>query len=273
MALFGARNQNETSWSNLASPVRVFYDHHISAYVAVNLKEWGGRWYYFAGRYYDQANQLLISKLLGKGDTYIDIGANLGIHTLAASKIVGDNGLVIAIEPNPDAYSHLLAHLVMNRITNVRPFNVGLSDTAGDLDLRGLSEHTGTFTFREVSQSTRSVKVPVVLGDQIIDKNILRGRVLVKVDTEGFEHRVIRGLNGLMSYRDVGFVIEVTDQWLRETGSSAQDLYAELRRHGFQSYRVKLAYSWFRPVLKLEHVDLPPSEQHDALFLRTGVLR
>jgi FkbM family methyltransferase len=273
LALFGGRNQDDASWKSLDSPVRVFFDRHIQAYVAVTLKEWGGRWYYFAGRYYDQANQILIRKLLGKGDTYIDIGANLGIHTLAASGIVGDHGLVIAVEPNPEAYSHLMAHLVMNRITNVRSFNVGLSDSAGELELKGTGEHTGTFTFRTVPESTHSVKVPMVPGDQIIDTSILRKRVLVKVDTEGFEHRVIRGLKGLMSYPDIGFVIEVTDQWLRETGSSAGDLYAELRKEGFQSYGVRLAYSWFRPVLKLEPVDVPSSDEHDALFIRPGFLK
>lgn len=273
LSLFGARNQDDTSWNKLTYPVRVFFDRHISAYVAVTLKEWGGRWHYFTGKYYDQANQLLIRKLLGEGDTYIDIGANLGIHTLAASRVVGDKGLVIAVEPNPEAYSHLMAHLVINRVTNVRPFNVGLSDSAGDLELRGSSEHTGTFTFRAASQSTRSVKVPVILGDQIIDKSILQKRVLVKVDTEGFEHRVIRGLKELMFYKEVGFVIEVTDQWLRETGSSAVELYAELRKHGFRPYRVRLVYSWFRPVLKLDPVDTPPSDQHDILFVRSGYLK
>jgi len=273
LALFGARDQDDTSWNCLAFPARVFYDCQISAYVAVTLKEWGGRWYYFAGRYYDQANQLLIRKMLSDGDTYIDIGANLGIHTLAASRVVGDNGLVIAVEPNPEAFSHLSAHLLINRIVNVRSFNVGLSDRSGEMELKGTSDHTGTFTFRSVPQSTYSVKVPVISGDQIINKGILRQRVLVKVDTEGFEHRVIRGLKGLMSYRDIGFVIEVTDQWLRETGSSAQDLYAELRQQGFQSYRVRLAYSWFRPKLKLDLVDIPSSGQHDALFVRPGFLQ
>lgn len=273
LALFGARSQYDTSWNNLASPVRVFFDRHISAYVAVTLKEWGGRWHYFTGRYYDQANQLLIHKLLRSGDTYVDIGANLGIHSLAASRVVGDDGLVIAVEPNPDTCSHLKSHLVINQIRNVRVFNVGLSDTAGDLELNGLSKHTGTFTFRPVSKSIHSVKVPVLVGDHIIDKSTFHRRVLVKVDTEGFEHHVIRGLKELMSYNDVGFVVEITDEWLRETGSSAEELYAEFRKQGFRPYHVRVAYSWFRPILKLDALEHPAAGQHDTLFVRPGYLK
>ena len=273
LALFGARNQDDASWNNLPAPVRVFFDQDISAYVVVNLREWGGRWYYFSGRYYDRANQLLIRKCLKAGDTYIDIGANLGIHTLAASRAVGKRGLVIAVEPNPEAFSQLTAHLIINQITNVRSFNVGLSDRSAELELKGSSDHSGTFTFREVQHSAHSVKVSVVPGDQLIDKSILRQRVLVKVDTEGFEHHVIRGLKELLSYTDIGLVIEVTDQWLRETGSSAKDLYAELRKCGFQSYGIRVGYSWFRPVLELHPVDVPPSDQHDALFVRPGFLQ
>ena len=217
-------------------------------------------------------NPLLIHKLLKRGDTYIDIGANLGVHTMAASRVVGDTGMVMAVEPNPHTFAHLQAHLTINRITNVRAFNVGLSDTNGELELKGDSEHTGKYTFRDVSDCMYSAKVPVLPGDQLIDKSLLRQRVLVKIDVEGFEHRVVRGLTELMTYPDIGFVVEVTDQWLRETGSSAADLYAEFQKNDFKPYLVSLHYSWFRPVLEIRHLETPPDGQCDILFVRPGYL-
>ncbi len=273
LGLFGARLQEDVSWNNLTFPVRVFFDRQLSAYMAVNLRDWGGRWYYFTGKYFDQMNQLLIHKLLGEGDTYIDIGANVGVHTITASRVVGERGFVIAIEPHPTTFSYLKAHLVINRITNVSSRNVGLSDSAGELELSSANERSGAFSFRSVAQRRHIVKVPVVVGDQIIDKSLLRNRVLVKVDTEGFEHHVLRGLKELMCYKEIGFVIEVTDLWLRETGSSAAELYAELKEQGFQAYNLRLVYSWLRPVLALEPSSVPPLNQRDILFVRAGFLK
>jgi FkbM family methyltransferase len=246
----------------------VFFDSDISAYIAVTLEDWGGRWYYFTGRYYDLANRLLIKKFLRKGDTYIDIGANLGMHTIAASRAVGVGGRVVAIEPNPEAMTHLRSQLVINGISNVTLVNAGLSDKAGQLILSGADDHTGTFTLRPIPKSLHAIEVPVFKGDDVLGKMQLPGRTLVKIDTEGHEHHVVRGLKGLMSHGDVGFVVEVTDQWLRQTGSSAAQLYDEFRKFGFSAFGVEIGYNFFRPTLRLTAIDVPPEGQHDVFFTR-----
>jgi FkbM family methyltransferase len=265
---FGLRAQQDDSWLAHPRPRRVFFDRDIGAYVAVDLREWGGRWHYFTRRYYDQKNRLLVQMMLRPGDTYLDVGANLGMHTLAAARVVGPKGLVIAVEPNPAVFAHLQAHLAINGITCAHGENVGLSDTCGELVLSGASAHTGEFTFRTLDHPLCTVRVPVVVGDQLLAKYPPQGRVLVKIDTEGYEHHVLRGLRGLAARLDVAFSVEITDEWLRQTGSSAKQLFQEMHALGFESYQLAVRYKRLRPFPRLVACPEPLGCQFDALFVR-----
>jgi FkbM family methyltransferase len=274
LAMVGGRDQHDPAWLTHPNPHRVFYDRNIRAYVAADLREWGGRWHYFTGRYYDQANRLLAEKVLSPGDTYIDVGANVGLQTMAAARLVGPQGTVIAIEPNPATFALLQAHVRINGFTHVRLLKVGLSDRSGTLRLANDSNHSGTFTFRNIPNIVESVEVPVVTGDEALTPILNRStrRILVKIDTEGFEHLVLRGLENLIAWPNVAFVVEVTDEWLRQTSSSAADLYAQMHVQGYQSYGMSVHYTWFRPALRLWVQPVPVEGQHDVLFARQNYL-
>jgi FkbM family methyltransferase len=254
----------------MKNPRRVFYDRSIGSYISADLREWGGRWHYFTGRYYDQENRLLVQKFLKAGDTYIDIGANVGVQTLAAARVVGPSGVVVAAEPNPTTFSTLRAHVVLNGFTNVQLFNVGLSDKPATLTLANDSNHPGTFTFRSISNAVASVDVPVVVGDELlagVQRNP-KARTLVKIDTEGHEHHVLRGLKGLIATENVAFIVEVTDEWLRAAGSSAEQLYGEMKGQGYQAFSPSVHYPMLRPAVRLREMTEVPTGQHDVFFAR-----
>lgn len=67
------------------------------------------------------------SSNLRKGDTVIDIGASIGEFSVLASRIVGNNGKVISIEPSPDDFNTLLKNLKTNLCNNVMPLNLVIS--------------------------------------------------------------------------------------------------------------------------------------------------
>jgi hypothetical protein len=64
---------------------RVFYDNYLQAYVSVDIGDWACRAHYFKGIYHDRTVPLLIDRLLSDGGTFVDVGANRGIHALYAS--------------------------------------------------------------------------------------------------------------------------------------------------------------------------------------------
>lgn len=108
-----------------ASPERVVHDRWIGAQFCVELSEWTGRWHYFSGRYYDVAHFLLLRQQLQPGDTYLDVGANRGVHSVSAATVVGPSGRVICVE-NPATVTVLRCHLEMNGVTNALVLPVGL---------------------------------------------------------------------------------------------------------------------------------------------------
>ena len=76
------------------------------------------------------------SRNIRKGDTLIDIGAGVGEFAVLASKLVGNNGKVIAIEPSPDDFNTLLMNLKNNFCNNVIPLNMAISDKREKIKLQ-----------------------------------------------------------------------------------------------------------------------------------------
>ena len=272
--------QYDRIWAKAPRRHRIFFDKTLQAYVYADLGVWSGRGHYFRGEYHDAVNRLLIQEYLTDGDTYIDVGANYGIHTLCACRTVGLNGQVMSFEPNPLVYEMHKALLTINRITNCAAYNLGLSDSNGKLTMYGheneLTDHTGTFSFRSMSGARTKIReVPVSTGDEILKNTRLTGRILVKIDTEGFEHHVIRGLDKLLvDYDDLGLAVEVTDEWLRQTGSSAAELFEHMNSRGFNAYTPVLR--WHRimtQVLHFQPMEGPADQfQYNVLFAREEFL-
>src|ERR1035441_2630608 len=114
----GGGTQNDRRWQLARHRHRMFHDKVIGAYISADLAQWGDRWHYYTGRYRDRLNQLVIRQVLQPGDLYVDVGANVGMHSLLASHRVGANGRVVAIEPNPTTFRALQLHAMLNNVDN-----------------------------------------------------------------------------------------------------------------------------------------------------------
>ena len=79
----------------------------------------------------DEINYM--SSVLEKGDIFIDVGANIGLFSLIASKKVGNDGLVISFEPSPTTYKRFIENIELNSYENIDARNIGLSDKKEEL--------------------------------------------------------------------------------------------------------------------------------------------
>jgi FkbM family methyltransferase len=250
---------------------RVFYDHFLQSYVSVDLGDWACRAHYFKGIYYDRTVPLLIDRILSGGGTFVDVGANRGIHTLYASKKLSTSGVVYAFEPHPVTFDVLKAHLTINSINNCSAFNIGISKEEGTLNLNMFADqHSGTCSFVNSNNVFESVSVPVKKLDNVLDIKSIKGPLLVKIDVEGFEHQVLQGMENLLERPDINLVCEITDQWLRQADSSAASLFEFLRSRGFSAYLPKITYkNIFKENLELILLnDVPNDRQFDVVFIR-----
>jgi len=236
----------------------------------LDLDHWSQRATYYHGRFYDLAAQRLIHKLLSTGDTFVDVGANIGMLTLSAARTVGPSGTVLAFEPNPESRKRLVAHVAMNDLGHVKVMDHALSFERGTSTLTMPTASSGRSTLRDSQgQAVQSYEVSTALLDDFADAIEQDGRTMIKVDTEGFELNVLKGAESVLSRSNVCVLVEVTDAWLRELGQSAEELFSFMADRGYRPYHAWMQPRGLRQHLVIEPVTLPgPHHQFDALFVR-----
>jgi len=139
---------------------------------------------------------------LGRGDVFYDVGSQIGLFTVPVSKVVGEEGRVIAFEPEHKAYDGLLAHLGLNGLLNVRVFKKGLGDKnySGRLFVGGAACPSLVVHEGDSEQQRAAEEVDVVQGDWLVRTEGLPIPRALKIDVEGFEYSVLRGLQQTLAH-------------------------------------------------------------------------
>jgi FkbM family methyltransferase len=142
----------------------------------------------------------LFRQLCTLGDAVIEVGANIGTHTLAFSQMVGRQGRIYAFEPQRIIFQTLCANMALNNIENVESFQLAASDKAGHLFLPDIQYNVeGNFGAIEMNRFKDGVKVPVVALDELLELPNGRPLKLIKIDVEGMEHGVISGAKQMIA--------------------------------------------------------------------------
>jgi FkbM family methyltransferase len=157
-----------------------------------------------------------IAGRLKPGDTFVDVGANIGYHTLLAAHRLGREGRVVAIESSPKIYRLLQESLADNGSPGVvRTVNRAASDAVGELALyEGPAQNIGlstTVATRGLPSEGTISAAP--LADLLEPEEISTAR-LVKIDVEGAEVAVLRGMKEFLDRcsRDVEVIVELSPQ-------------------------------------------------------------
>ncbi|MEJ2121416.1 MAG: FkbM family methyltransferase [Alphaproteobacteria bacterium] len=146
---------------------------------------------------YSQHEFALFEYLCGAGDVVVEVGANIGAHTLGLARHVGPGGRVVAVEPQPVVFQTLCGNMAINSITNVDCLNLALSDAPGHVtvpivdyggqgNFGGISVHHAA----DVAAKAPGHKVEARRLDDVFDYPRLK---LLKIDVEGMEAAVLRG--------------------------------------------------------------------------------
>jgi FkbM family methyltransferase len=139
---------------------------------------------------------------------------------------------------NPRMVERLRRTLLANRITDVQIRHAALSDREGRAELREFDAHAGWGTIAAAgpdgATQTASWSVPCHRGDALLA--LPDGPLVLKIDVEGHEAKVLRGLEATIAHRKPLVFVEVVDRHQRQDGSSAAELCGELERHGYRGY-------------------------------------
>ena len=151
------------------------------------------------GEYAEQEGVFLAS-LLRTGDNVVEVGANIGSHTVGLAQKVGQQGRVIAIEPQPVIHQYLCANLALNSLFNVTTHNCGCGASEETLTIPPIDYAAQTqqnFGGVSLLRSQEGIPVKVFPLDQLAGE--LPSLRLLKIDVEGMEGEVIKGASDLIS--------------------------------------------------------------------------
>ena len=138
--------------------------------------------------------EALLQRVL-PGDVYWDIGASIGLYACVLADAVGPTGQVVAFEPEARSHAKLLRNVALNELKNVNVQAVALGD-ASSRGVLQVSENTssGTHSMYAPSNGASVQEIEVTTGDALRAALGLRVPTVLKVDVEGGEEEVIRGL-------------------------------------------------------------------------------
>jgi len=160
----------------------------------------------------------LYRRHIAPGSVAIDVGANLGIHTLVLSRCVGAAGRVIAYEPRAPIHQRLQANLALNHADNVVTKPCGLGERTETVRF---DDHAGEFNIgkgRVAPQGGSTIDVRT-LDEELRD---LRGPVsLIKIDVEGAELAVLKGARETLQRHQPALLIEYNPGAYRLTDITA----------------------------------------------------
>lgn len=135
----------------------------------------------------------MLFRALQPGDCIYDIGASVGLYTVFLAKVVGEQGKVIAFEPERYSFGRLHEHVKLNGLTNVRIHCLALGDRTDQGKLY-MPDKRGRYFSLQSHGEANGDRTEVVAGDFFVEAGNLPLPRAVKIDVEGHEHAVLRGL-------------------------------------------------------------------------------
>lgn len=188
----------------------------------------------WAGRY--ERNTLsLLRALFAKGAHFLDVGAHVGYFSVAAAATLETGGQVHAFEPDPALYDLLRENLGPYSHANAWHAAVGSSNGRVMFFPSVVAGESGWGTVYRVDVIQREQReVDGMALDSWAEKHRLpRGPLVVKIDAEGAEKKILEGAQALIRRRDVAVLCETNEVCLRRDGSSVQDLVEWLHARTF----------------------------------------
>lgn len=154
----------------------------------------------------------ILLRELSKGDIFIDVGAWMGPYTMVAAKLVGKQGYVYAIEPDPIAAKMLKRNIYLNKLNNVSIAPIAIADNDDKIKI-------GTYNSKQFGNSATTIDCRAMNGEcvEIVESKTLPSFVesndihpnLIKIDIEGGEYKLFKGAKNFIIRERPKLILEI----------------------------------------------------------------
>lgn len=179
---------------------------------------------------------------LQEDDLFYDVGANVGVYSVLASKV--KKATTVCFEPLPETYEKLLDNLTINRLDNVISYNIGLSFEKSKLYF---TKDKDTMNRVSIENTKNTEEVDVDTLDNMSEKHGIPK--VIKVDVEGFEFNVLKGAKNILQSEELEVIILELNGSGEKFGFNDDEIHQSLMELGFEA----CTYNPFeRKIIRLE---------------------
>ena len=181
----------------------------------------------------------ILAAALGRGGTFLDVGANHGTYSMLLAPVVGPEGRVLAFEPQPELAALIRRSFSANSHGHAAVIEVGCSDGPGTVSFYRPVENSGSASMYRDSpggpvRDTVTIRIDAL--DRLLANESLPGRLAMKLDVEGAEVATLRGAVRTLRAKRPLIVFEMNADSLHASGHTVADLAAALREAGYEEF-------------------------------------
>lgn len=180
-------------------------------------------------------------QVIKAGDLAIDIGANLGYHTVTMGELVGNDGSVISFEPQRIIFQQLNCNVFLNGLGNVYTFPYALGENKGEVFIEepnyyNVGDWPNVTNIGDTSINTerRGVQVHQITVDSL---NLTKLN-FVKIDIQGSELGCLKGAAQTIFKFKPYIFIEIEERQLNKFGLTSNDLISYIKNIGYKLFRI-----------------------------------
>ena len=187
---------------------------------------------------YGELDTKIIRDNIKEGDIVIDVGANIGYYTLIFAQLVGASGKVFAFEPEPKNFELLQKNVKVNDYSNTINENYAVSDSNGNVSLflakNGIVGHR--ISNFDINLNSILVK-KITLDDYFTKLNLIDKINFVKIDVEGFEFGVLKGMTRIIEKsKNLKLFLEFNRVGIEAAGFDPKEILDFLYKNNFKIY-------------------------------------
>jgi FkbM family methyltransferase len=190
---------------------------------------------------FENTNRKFWDDLIKPGMTVFDIGANWGVYSVAAKRLLGSDGNLVSFEPNKNEYSKLNKNLSLNKggMSHVTLVNSAVGDSDGSAIFYMPPEYKGAYGSLgrpKIDEDCEAIEVKITKLDSYINENSISALDVIKIDVEGAEIKVLTGAIETLKKFSPVILMEVSDKRTIVFGYKARELCDFLLDIGYKLY-------------------------------------
>ncbi len=235
-------------------PIKIKWLNDLRYYITLGDSGIIGNYYFFID---DYEESIFLIHYLTSNDLFVDVGANHGHYTMISSGICKSKS--IAIEPVSETFERLKMNIELNKLKNVKLFNLGISDAKGQLYI---SNNLGSMN-RVIDDSKKHNNcelIKVTTLDKLLSEE--KKINLLKIDVEGFEKQVLLGCKEILKNPFLNVIIIELNNSNKHYNYNENDTIVILEKSGFYPYK------YIHPDNKLVLLEKKNFDSYNTIFIR-----